>query len=252
MIILYALILSIVINLIVFVIAYILQTDKLTDLTYAGTFVVLAACGLSLAGWTWPGIVLFVMVLLWALRLGTYLGIRIHKKGRDKRFDDMRPKFWRFAGFWSIQATTIWVLSIPVLLFLSQAPETIGLVSFAGLAIWLIGLIIETTADLQKYRFINDRKNKGKWIERGLWRYSRHPNYFGEMLVWIGVYVFVAPALPLWQGFVALIGPLFIIFLLLRVSGVPMLEKAADKRWGSQKAYQEYKKRTRVIIPLPR
>ncbi len=116
---------------------------------------------------------------------------------------------------------------------------------------WTVGLIIETIADVQKIQFKNNPANKGKWIESGIWRYSRHPNYFGEIVVWIGVYIVAATSLPFVQAAIGLISPLFIIVLLLFVSGIPILEKSADKRWGNDPAYKKYKKRTSLLIPLP-
>jgi steroid 5-alpha reductase family enzyme len=118
-----------------------------------------------------------------------------------------------------------------------------------GLGIWFIGLIIEATADIQKYKFKLDKKNKDKFIDIGIWKYSRHPNYFGEILCWVGVYVFVFLSFSISEKLIALIGPLFITTLLLFVSGIPLLEKYADKKWGKEKDYQEYKKNTNILIP---
>ena len=118
-----------------------------------------------------------------------------------------------------------------------------------GLAVWLAGLVIETVADLQKSRFASLPENQGRWIDSGLWRYSRHPNYLGEILVWVGVYVFAVPSLSLPESFIALISPIFITILLRYVSGVPLLEKAADKKWGNSEGYQQYRLRTGLILP---
>ena len=129
---------------------------------------------------------------------------------------------------------TVWVVLIPAILF-------DGTFYIVGAIIWIIGLIIESFADAQKFSF--KKKNKGKFIQTGLWKYSRHPNYFGEMLCWIGIYVFAG--VWLW----GLISPLYIIALLVFVSGIPLLEKKADAIWGKNKAYQKYKKETSVLIP---
>jgi len=111
--------------------------------------------------------------------------------------------------------------------------------------------LLESVADLQKFQFMQNKKNKDKWIGSGLWKYSRHPNYFGEILVWFGIYVFVVSGLEGIAQLLSVISPIFIMFLLLFVSGVPLLEKSADARWGRDKKYQQYKNSTSVIIPLP-
>jgi len=119
-----------------------------------------------------------------------------------------------------------------------------------GVAVWAIGLVCETIADLQKMAFSNDPANKDKWIDTGIWHYSRHPNYFGEILVWVGVYLYTLASLPLLPAVIGLVSPAFIIILLLFISGIPILEKSADKRWGSESKYQAYKKRTSILIPF--
>ena len=113
-----------------------------------------------------------------------------------------------------------------------------------------VGLVIETAADAQKSAFKGKQENRGRFIERGLWRYSRHPNYCGEMLVWWGLFVFAVPFLH-GAAFAVVIGPVFITLLLLFVSGIPLLEKSADKRWGGEPEYEAYKARTSVLVPRP-
>jgi len=122
-----------------------------------------------------------------------------------------------------------------------------------GLIIWAFGLAIESIADIQKYRFNQNKKNKDKFINTGLWKYSRHPNYVGEILCWIGIYIFTFPSLSTFQQIIALASPLFIVILLLFVTGLPPLEKSADNKWGKQQDYKEYKRRTSILIPwLPK
>jgi steroid 5-alpha reductase family enzyme len=249
--ILYAFIFSVLFNFTMFLIAFKQGTDKLTDISYAATFVALAVFGLvrtpetSIAKW-----LVFYMVLLWAIRIGSYLFIRIRKTGKDKRFDEMRGSFKKFLSFWMLQALTVWVVMLGVLVFNFEGVEPITNFMIAGVLIWLIGLVIEAIADVQKFQFIQNKKNKGKWIQTGLWKYSRHPNYFGEILVWFGIYVFVVSGLEGSAQFIAMISPLFITFLLLFVSGVPLLEKSANARWGKDKNYLAYKSKTSIVIPL--
>lgn len=246
-----AAIFAIGINLVMFVPAFIWKTDKLTDISYALSFIALMVFGLLRTDITPEKILIAACVVAWAIRLGSFLLARIWHIKYDKRFDGMRENFRRFLQFWLLQGVSVFIISLAVLLFLaSDNTLTLPWWSYLGIAIFLKGLIIEATADIQKFAFTNDPKNKGKWIDTGLWSKSRHPNYFGEMLVWTGLYVFAAGALSGWELLIGLASPLFIICLLLFVSGVPPLEKGADKRWGDNPKYQAYKKRTPLLIPF--
>ena len=247
------LLVAILINLAMFLVAFRYKTDKLTDISYALTFIIVALYGVTTHG---PindyKLALFFMIAIWACRLGGFLLMRIWKMKRDKRFDGMRENFWAFGRFWLLQGLSVWVILIPASFAFASDRPFVSDLSLVGIAIWVTGLVIEASADMQKYRFSQKASNKGKWIDEGLWSFSRHPNYFGEMLVWTGLYLYVFPGLVEFQPLISLISPLFITTLLLFVSGVPILEKAADKKWGSQKAYQDYKRTTHLIIPLPR
>jgi steroid 5-alpha reductase family enzyme len=132
----------------------------------------------------------------------------------------------------------------------TTARKELGLFALIGFLIWIFGFAIEVVADAQKSRFRADPMNKGKFIDTGLWARSRHPNYFGEIVLWIGVAVIALPILRGWQ-WVTLISPVFVTLLLTRISGVPMLEKRADEKWGGQEDYEAYKERTPVLIPRP-
>jgi len=122
------------------------------------------------------------------------------------------------------------------------------LFALIGLLVWVFGFAMEVVADYQKSRFNADPKNKGKFIQTGLWSRSRHPNYFGEIVLWIGVMIIALPVLQGWQ-WVALISPVFVTLLLTRVSGIPLLEKKADQKWGGQADYEAYKRQTPGLIP---
>ena len=117
-----------------------------------------------------------------------------------------------------------------------------------GFLIWSCGFVIEVVADIQKSRFNANPENKGKFIQTGLWSRSRHPNYFGEIILWFGVTMIALPVLQGWQ-WVALISPVFVTILITRISGIPLLEKKADKKWGGHEDYQIYKQKTPVLIP---
>lgn len=248
---------SLGLNMIGFFIAYRFHTDKLTDLSYALTFsgITLGLYLLHLKklnGYLHLGIV--TMVLLWAFRLGSFLLKRILKEGKDARFDKFRAKFWRFGGFWLLQGLSVPIILLPAILFLTREEKNISsfplqFFSSVAICISLLGLFIEHVADEQKSRFKEQKEHKGKWINEGLWRYSRHPNYFGEMLFWCGFYLAIFPYLsPLGRVFGAL-GPLYIISLLSFMSGIPILEDRADERWGKDEKYQAYKRRTSILVP---
>jgi len=238
------------INILMFIPAYFFRTDKLTDISYAVTFVIVALYGLSLGEVGIYTLILFAMIAIWAARLGGYLLTRIRKIGKDKRFDTMRNNFWKYIRFWLLQGFTVWVVLIPSTLFFGNSPTQIVPFAYIGVIIWVIGLLIESFADIQKYHFINNPNNKDKWIDTGLWKYSRHPNYFGEILLWVGVYVYAIFGLSSGQALLGLVGPAYIASLIIFVSGIPLLEKAANKRWGKDPNYQRYKKGTSVLIPL--
>ncbi|MCX6249587.1 MAG: DUF1295 domain-containing protein [Bacteroidetes bacterium] len=247
--ILLTLIISVGFNLVLFIPAYRFKTDHLTDISYALTFIGLAFFGFVKNTSTLPSVMLYLMILLWAGRLGVFLFSRIRKIGRDKRFDGMRENFWLFGRFWLLQGITVWVILIPAIFFFTAPSTTLSFLSLPGFLIWLAGLLAETIADLQKYRFSTNLSDRGKWIETGLWKFSRHPNYLGEIMVWTGVYLFVLPGLSTVHAWIGLTGPVFIALLLIFVSGIPILEKSADKKWGDRDDYLEYKKRVGVLVP---
>lgn len=244
-----ALAIALLLNAAVLVIAYLRQTDKLTDITYAGTFLLLAAVLFAMCAGGTSSLFVLIMVGLWSLRLGLFLGVRIHKIGRDKRFDGVRENFRKFGLFWLGQGFSAWVIMIPVIYILMLMPDEFKGWSAVGLAVFTLGFVVEAAADQQKFAFLNNPKNRGKWIESGLWGYSRHPNYLGEILVWLGVYLFAVPYLSGWQIAIAAVGPLWIAGLLIFVTGIPKTEAGADKKWGKNPAYRAYKKRVPVLIP---
>ena len=196
-------------------------------------------------------ILLLALVVIWTARLGTFLFRRIRKAGKDARLDEIKPSFIRFLNTWTLQG--LWVtftLAAALAAITATTRRELGLFSLIGFLIWVLGFAIEVAADTQKSRFRANPGNKGKFIHTGLWARSRHPNYFGEIVLWIGVAVIALPVLRGWQ-WVTLISPVFVFLLLTRVSGVPMLEKRAEEKWGGQEDYEAYKERTPVLIPRP-
>jgi len=192
-----------------------------------------------------------LLVVIWALRLGSFLFTRIRKDGKDGRFDEIKPVAIRFLGAWTLQGLWVFVTLAAALAVLASK-NTVALDGFAylGLAVWICGFFIEVVADQQKRTFRKDPNNKGRFIQSGLWAWSRHPNYFGEITLWTGIFIIAIPVLQGWQ-WVALISPIFVYLLLTRVSGVNMLEEIADKRWGGQSEYETYKANTPVLVLRP-
>jgi len=234
-----------------FAIAAARKTDVVTDLSYSLSFAVLAIVLPFAGARETVQLTASLLLLVWAVRLGSYLFRRILRTRVDHRFDEMRDKPLRFARFWLLQAITVAVVMLPVsyLLGRDDAPGA-GPWTIAGVALWSTGLLIEAVADAQKSSFKARDENRGRFITSGLWRYSRHPNYFGEMLVWWGLFVLAVPLLD-GAAFAVVAGPVFITLLLLFVSGIPLLERSAEAKYGDDPAYREYKRRTSILVPLP-
>lgn len=234
----------------VFIPAYLFQTEKYFDLTGSFTYISITLLAVSLSPVVdGRSLLLLALVVIWAARLGSFLFRRIHSAGKDGRFDDIKPSFIRFLMVWTLQG--LWVtitLAAALVAITTTTRKELGLIALIGFLIWVIGFAIEVVADQQKTNFKANPGNKGQFIQSGLWSRSRHPNYFGEIMLWVGVAVIALPVLQGWQ-WIALISPVFVALLLTRVSGVPMLEKRADEKWGGQEDYEAYKERTPVLIP---
>jgi steroid 5-alpha reductase family enzyme len=245
--------LAFLIQWLVFIPSYLFQTEKFYDLTGSLTYISMIGVALCYSRYSTQldarSILLATLVIIWALRLGTFLFGRIRKSGKDDRFDEIKPSFIRFLNAWTIQGLWVTFTAATALVGITTLTQKdIGAFAVIGLLVWVFGFAFEVIADAQKSRFNADPANKGKFIRTGLWAYSRHPNYFGEIVLWVGIAIIAIPVLQGWQ-WVAMISPIFVTFLLTRVSGVPMLENKADKKWGGQEDYEAYKKITPVLIP---
>jgi len=243
--ILVSLLITVCMQLSFFAIAYGLQIDKVTDFAGTANFLLLATVTLWFGeDFSFPKIIGSLMVILWSLRLGAYLSYRILVWGEDNRFNEMRSKFWSFLGFWIMQILWVFLTCLPVVYFNSlDSPDSVNTLASIGIGMFSIGLIIEAWADYSKF---NHKLNGEKWCTSGLWKYSRHPNYFGNILLWFGIFVFCySYEVPLWT----VIGPLWTTFLLLFVSGIPLLEASADKKYRNDSEYLRYKSNTSVLIP---
>ena len=228
------------------------RSDKVTDLSYGLSFIALAGFLLLRAGSAGPAqIVLALMIVVWAVRLITYLVRRILLMGHDPRFDRMRGNFPRFLAFWTFQGLFVWGLMLPVTAWFAwHVPASLQPVHWLGLGIWAVGLGLESVADAQKFAHKRNPGRSRGWVGHGLWRWSRHPNYFGEMIVWWGVFVFVGADLAGWS-WLGVIGPLALVGLLRFGTGIPQLEKSAERKWGNDPAYREYVAATNLLIPGP-
>ena len=242
--------LAFVIQWVVFVPSFLAQTEKVYDLTGGLTYLTVIGTGVLFSpSVDSRSILLAVLVSIWAIRLATFLFRRIHKSGKDERFDAIKTSFLRFLLAWTLQG--LWVtftLATALAAITTPVKKELDWFTVVGLLVWMIGFSFEAIADAQKSAFKADPENKGKFIQSGLWSKSRHPNYFGEIVLWIGVAVIAFPVLQGWQ-YATLISPVFVMLLLTKISGVPMLEKRADKTWGGQPDYEAYKKNTPVLIP---
>lgn len=237
----------------VFIPSYRFQTEKFFDLT--GSLTYLTVVGVSLwasrqsAALDGRSLLLAALVAVWAIRLGSFLFSRIHRAGKDDRFDDLKPSFVRFLNVWTMQGLWVTFTAAAALVAITSTyRKDLDGFALVGTLLWLFGFGFEAVADAQKSRFNSDPGNRGRFIATGLWSRSRHPNYFGEIVLWIGVAVIALPVLHGWQR-IALISPVFVAILLTRISGIPLLARKAEAKWGGQADYQAYKERTPLLIP---
>lgn len=240
------------INWLAFIPAWLQQTEHFFDLTGSLSFI--AASGTAIYLTPIPdarAMILASLIAIWACRLGSFLFMRVRKDGQDGRFDTIKPHFSQFLMTWTLQALWVIASSAMALAAITTSPGIpLGPLAVIGLFFWGAGFLIECIADWQKRRFKRQDNPAHPFIHTGLWAWSRHPNYFGEIMLWLGIAFIAAPALSGWQ-WITLISPVFVILLITRISGIPLLEKRADARWQDNTAYQRYKRRTPALIPKP-
>ena len=236
----------------VFIHAWRNQTEHFYDLTGSLTYIVTIAAALLMAGrFDTPSLIIAVVIWVWALRLGPFLFFRIRKAGEDRRFRTIKVSFPTFFMTWTLQGAWVFIMASAALGALTSSVATeLGFVFYLGLALWLIGFVIEVVADQQKTAFRADPANANAFITTGLWAWSRHPNYFGEITLWVGVAIMALPALQGNQLFLML-SPLWVIFLLTAVSGIRMLENRGRKQWGDDPEYQAYVNKTPALMLWP-
>lgn len=236
-------------------IGWLLKTERFYDITGSLTFLTLGVYTMfkSPTPMTDRKMANNALLFIWAIRLGSFLAIRILRDKKDRRFDRMKKDIRMWFIVWAMQGLWVFLTALPVYLLnnsTNQEDPPINWRDYLGWAMWTVGWLTETVADWQKFTFRADPANHDKFISSGLWRYSRHPNYFGEMTLWWGMYLSCSSTLRAWEH-VGVIGPVFLTYLLTQVSGIPLLERASDKTWKGVKEYEDYKQRTSILIPLP-
>ncbi|MGI9251574.1 MAG: DUF1295 domain-containing protein [Pseudohongiellaceae bacterium] len=233
-----------------FIPAYLKQTERYFDITGSITYISVILLSLLLSAPTDArGWLIATFATIWTVRLGWFLFSRIKKAGHDRRFTVIKPDAPRFFMTWTLQG--LWViLTLACGLAAITATEkvTLGWTALLGTLLWATGFTIEVIADAQKAKFKANPNNAERFIAEGLWKYSRHPNYLGEILLWIGIAIIAAPALTGWQ-YATLISPVFVWLLLMKISGVPMLETYAQSKWGQDPDYQQYHASTPPLVP---
>ena len=228
-----------------FIPAFIFQTEKFYDLTGSITYLTAVFYTLYVTGSNnLSDLIIVACVAVWAIRLGSFLFMRIHKAGEDRRFRTIKPNFTRFLMTWTLQGMWVSMCLLCVLTALSSYSGVImNSIFFIGLIVFILGLSIEIIADYQKTVFRRNIENKDKFITTGLWSLSRHPNYFGEILLWTGVAVMSISSLQGLQ-YITLISPIFVYILLVYISGIRILEDQAKKKWGHLDSFKKYIKNT--------
>ncbi len=236
---------------IAFIPAYIYQTEHYFDLIGSISYI----CAIGVAVVLNPNmgtrsIVVCMLIAIWAARLGSFLFRRVKKDGKDRRFDEIKTKFFRYLFTWTLGGAWVFITTAAGLAAITSVDQmALGSFFYSGLALWIGGFAMEVIADSQKSRFRSNPENEGKFISEGLWSISRHPNYFGEITLWLGITIIVLPTLVGWQ-YVTLISPVFVALLLTKISGVNLLEKRGMERWGDDPAYHDYVASTPALVPF--
>ena len=247
---------SFLVHWVIFIPSFLAKTEKFYDITgtlaylitlYLASVLTSYSSGASLEPRT---LIIIGMVSFWALRLGIFLFIRVLKVGEDRRFREAKKSFSKYLVWWTMSALWVFLTTANALTLIINNKKLVNQpIFYLGLLIWFIGILFEIIADEQKRRFRLNEENRGKYISSGLWSISRHPNYFGEIILWIGIAIISLPTLSGFQ-YVTLISPLFIYLLLTRISGVNLLEESSDKKWGDLPEYEQYKRETPALVPF--
>lgn len=234
----------------VFLLALKGKDNSIVDIAYGLGFVLIGWSGFLVYGSTHPRqLLLLGLITVWGLRLAGHIAARKgNEQGEDPRYRQWRESWgatfvWRsFLQIFMLQGVVIYLVALPLLLVIRDAGVPLGWRDLFGVLIWGLGFFFETVGDRQLLQFKRDPANRGRIMRNGLWRFTRHPNYFGEATLWWGIFL-IALGAPL--AWLAIISPLLIAFLLLKVSGIPMLEE----RYAGNPEFEAYKKRTNAFLP---
>lgn len=225
--------------------AYKNQSDHLTDISYSATFIIITLGFLYLLGpLSFSRVALSLMVVLWGIRLGSFLFYRIHKMGRDSRFDSFRSSQTGFLKFWTLQAVSIFIIILPTLYGLTNDNLEIN---FLAMMLWLLGFIIQALSDQQKFVFKMKTQDKD-FIDSGWYKYIRHPNYLGEILMWWAIFLYISPLLIGIQWFLILC-PLWITILIIFISGIPLIEQTYPDKYKEKPEHKQYLENTWRLLP---
>jgi steroid 5-alpha reductase family enzyme len=234
-----------------FVISLIKKRNDLADIAWGLGFIILAWISLFFSGIpTVRGFLVNILVTIWGVRLAWHVYRRNRGKPEDYRYAVWRKEWEKwfivrsYFQIYLLQGIFLFLIVLPILFINHGIGESLGIFDLVGILVWITGFYFESTGDAELARFIRDPSNKGKIMQGGLWRYTRHPNYFGEVTQWWGIFI-IALSIP--YGIFTIIGPLTITFLILFVSGIPMLEK----KYSGRPDFEAYKHRTSVFFPLP-
>lgn len=229
------------------------RTEKFYDLTGSIAFLTTSTLSVVYA----PGqlssrsTLLTGAVILWTLRLGSFLFGRIQATGKDSRFDKIKPSLLRFFAAWTLSGLWVFVTALPVFAVnASSHHPSLGFRDYLGLSLWVFGFALEIVADTQKDTWRSQKANHGKFINTGVWALSRHPNYFGEITLWLGIFISASSAFSTPGMWSSVLSPVLVFLLLVYVSGIKLLEAAGDKKWGKEQNYITYKQQTPVLIPF--
>ena len=240
---------SFVLHWIIFIPSFAFQTEHYFDLTGSISYLSAVALAFYLNPSVDPrDLLIGLLIVVWAVRLGSFLFMRVKQDGKDDRFTIMKTQFHWFLMTWTLGGLWVFLtMAAGLAAFTSNTTQPFGLMAYLGLALWIFGFSIEVIADRQKRAFKKNQQKDKEFITSGLWAWSRHPNYFGEITLWIGLTLIALPVLSGWQ-LVTLISPVFVYILLTKISGIPLLENRGMKKWGSDPEYIDYVNRTPALI----
>ncbi|MEM7575300.1 MAG: DUF1295 domain-containing protein [Bacteroidota bacterium] len=231
-------------NLLLFLVAYLLRTDKLTDIAYSLTFILLVIYSYYASEQSEVDLIFTIAVGAWGLRLGGFLLYRILRIGRDQRFDNIRENFVSFLGFWLMQGITCFIVLLPVLLVHQSTEKSGGFLFGFGLGLAFTGWLFEAIADYQKFTF--KQANPDTFMNKGVWANIQHANYTGELFFWWALFM---ASMPYVHWYVAILGPIWISFIIVRFSGISILQQKWEEKYGEDPEFRAWKERSWKLVP---